>query len=76
LLTVAVPQFTAEAIVQKLRFIALVALAAQSSNQQLSFADIASGLAIDLSEVELYVIDGAYEQIPVLSNAPLTLSHP
>lgn len=61
---------------QKLRFIALVALAAQSSNQQLSFADIASGLAIDQSEVELYVIDGAYEQIPVLSNAPLTLSHP
>lgn len=43
---------------QKLRFIALVALAAQSSDQQLSFADIASGLAIDQSEVELYVIDG------------------
>lgn len=46
---------------QKLRFIALVALAAQSSDQQLSFADIASGLAIDQSEVELYVIDGEHK---------------
>jgi len=57
-LILAVPQFTADAIVRKLRFVALVATASQSADQRLAYADIASALAIDQSEVELWVIDG------------------
>jgi hypothetical protein len=40
-----------------LRLLALVDVASRSS-QQVSFAEIAQALAIDQSEVEIWVIDG------------------
>lgn len=53
----AIPQFTAENIVKKLRLIALVDVAARSS-QQVSYSEIAQALAVPESEAELWVIDG------------------
>ena len=58
-----VPTLTADSILRKLRAIALVHIAAESSSQQLSYSDIASALQIDQSEVELYVIDGEYDRV-------------
>lgn len=55
-----VPSFTAEGVLRKLRAIALVQLASESSNQQLSYSDISSALQVDSSEVEVYVIDGEF----------------
>jgi len=53
-----VEQFNAEAIVRKLRLIALTTLCARSTSKQLQYSEVASALAIDESDVEEWVIDG------------------
>ncbi|KAK1921181.1 hypothetical protein DB88DRAFT_499930 [Papiliotrema laurentii] len=58
-----VPSFTAEGVLRKLRAIALVQLASESSNQQLSYSDISSALQVDSSEVEVYVIDAIRDNL-------------
>ena len=53
-----IPSLTSESIIRKLRLIALTTLASQSTNQELTYSEIATALQIDEKEVEAWVIDG------------------
>lgn len=47
-----------DAVLRKVRLVALTTLAARSATKQISYADIAKALAVDEVDVEAWVIDG------------------
>lgn len=63
-LLVAIPQFTSESVVRKLRLIALATLCGRSASKQVSYAEAAQAISVPETEVEAWVIDG--KSIPQL----------
>lgn len=53
-----ISQLNSESVLRKLRLVALVSAASKSSQQQLSYAEVASALSIEESDVEEWVVDG------------------
>jgi len=63
-LFLAIPHFTSEFIVRKLRLIALTTLCGRSTSKQISYSEVSSALSIPESEVEAWVIDGMSHSYP------------
>ena len=66
----------ADQIVRKLRLLALTTLASKSATKEITYAEIANALKLDEDDIEISVIDGAFERsvVVVADGAFLTLT--